>query len=346
MFKKINTTIFLLCFTVFLMMPASSFAALLQNVEPLSIIINPKNPKPFSTVTARVESFRFDVERSVVTWYINGKKTASGTGKTQISFSVGDGGKQTTVEVVALSETSGTFTQELTVRPADVALLWEADTYTPHFYKGKALASSAARIKITAFPELADSSGRPISPRDLVYQWQLNGSNLPNQSGYGARTITVTGSRIYRDTEILVEVSSIDKRIVAKKILIIPSSDPKLVLYENHPLEGVKYEQALSSSLSLSLPEVSIRAEPYFFSDIRTLDYGWFLNSKPVAVDRSEWNNITLRQENNTTGVSRINLDLRGISGIHGRVLQNAAAALLVSFGAERGADTGGFFGQ
>ncbi|MBI2045995.1 MAG: hypothetical protein HYT28_01055 [Parcubacteria group bacterium] len=342
---KLNTIFFLLCSAVFLAMPALGFAALLPNGEPLLIIANPENPKPFDTVTARVESFRFDVSRSVITWYVNGKKTASGIGKTQISFSAGGGGKETTVEVVAQSETSGVFNQTLVFRPADVALLWEADTYTPPFYQGKALASSAARIKITAFPEFTDSSGRAVSPRNLVYQWQVDGSNLPNQSGYGARTITVTGARIYRDTEISVEVSSVDRSIVAQKILIIPSTDPKLVLYENHPLEGVKYSQALSSSFSLSEPEVSIRAEPYFFSDIGTLDYGWFLNNEPVTVDRNEWNNITLRQESGSAGVSRVSLDVRGISGIRGRILQNAAAALLIYFGGQ-GAGAGGFFGQ
>lgn len=312
--------------------------------QPITISVSPEMPEPFANITARAESIRYDMKRARISWLINGKQMSSGIGNTSVDFKTGDAGTITNVRMIADVPSAGAIEQAVTVIPASVDLLWRANVYVPPFYRGKALASSAAELTVVAIPNIS-KQGKKIRPKELVYNWKLGESVLSAQSGYGKDSIMVTGARIYAGTEVSLEVSTLDGSVTTKKFLFIPSVDPKVVFYENRPLEGVRYERALSGEISLSEPEVVVRAEPYFFSNFGTLNYEWLFNHKPLDVAREKWNDLVLRQEGGANGTAKINLSVQSGDTLRGRILQNAGAALLVSFGSENGG-TGGFFGQ
>ncbi|MBI5005259.1 MAG: hypothetical protein HZC03_01505 [Candidatus Lloydbacteria bacterium] len=315
------------------------------DAEPIIIRLSSDTPEPFEKITARAESVRYDVNRIRIQWLINGKQTSSGIGNTSVTFETGDVGTATNVRMVAEVSPLGIVLQTINVVPASIDLLWQSNVYVPPFYRGKALASSAAELKVVAIPNVF-KQGKKIPAKELVYHWKLSDKTLVSQSGYGKDAIIITGARIYGDAEVSVEVSSLDGSIMAKKFLRIPSVDPKLVFYENHPLEGVRYAHALNGEFNLSGKEVVVRAEPYFFSNFSTLNYEWFLNNQTIEVAREKWNDLILRQEGGAGGVSKIDLSVQNGENTRGRILQNAAAALLISFGEQRGAGAGTFFGQ
>src|SRR3989304_5157869 len=51
-----------------------------------SIELVPDNPRPGQGVSAKVVSYQFDVNRSDITWILDGKTVASGTGKKTADF--------------------------------------------------------------------------------------------------------------------------------------------------------------------------------------------------------------------------------------------------------------------
>ena len=314
-----------------------------DSVQPITIQVSPETPEPFVNVTARAESVRYDLKRARISWFINGKQMSSAIGNTSVAFKTGAVGTVTNVRMIAEVSSVGIIEQTATVVPASIDLLWRANVYVPPFYRGKALASSAAELTVVAIPNIS-KQGKKIRSKELVYNWKLGEEVLVSQSGYGKDSIMVTGARIYSGTEIFLEVSTLDRSVTANKFLFIPSVDPKVVFYENRPLEGVQYERALIGEIGLSVPEVTVRAEPYFFSDFGTLNYEWLFNYKPLDVAREKWNDLVLRQEGGSGGIAKIDLNVQGGSNARGRILQNAGAALIVSFGAQNGA--GVFFGQ
>lgn len=314
------------------------------DLEPITITLSSDAPGPFEKITARAESVRYDINRIRFSWLVNGKQTSSGIGQASVDFETGDVGVATVIRMVAEVPSLGAVSQSVTIVPASVDLLWQAQVYVPTFYQGKALASSAADIKVVAMPNIS-KQGRKLSSKELVYHWKSDDKTLVSQSGYGKDAITIAGARIYGDTEVSVEVSSLDGSVMTKKFLRVPSIDPKLVFYENRPLEGVRYAQALNGEFSLPGKEAVVRAEPYFFSNFGALNYEWFFNGQAIEVGREKWNDLVLRQEGNTNGISKINLSVQSGDILRGRLLQNAAAALLVSFGAQNGG-AGSFFGQ
>ena len=52
----------------------------------IALGINPENPTPNSTVIATIESYATDLDASLITWYVNGKKVDEGKGIKKIQM--------------------------------------------------------------------------------------------------------------------------------------------------------------------------------------------------------------------------------------------------------------------
>src|SRR3990167_742525 len=83
-----------------------------------------------------------------------------------------------------------------------VDILWQGDTYTPPFYKGKSLWSNQSRITFVAIPQ---GLGNPAS---LNYKWTKNGTVLGNINGIGKNTLSFTDSILSRPQTIRVDILS------------------------------------------------------------------------------------------------------------------------------------------
>src|SRR5688572_16598777 len=88
------------------------------------------------------------------------------------------------------------------LKAQEVDLLWQAETYTLPFYKGKALWSKESRVKLLAIPR-GPGVGNPLN---LTYKWTKNGTVLGNINGVGKNTIAFTDSIISRPQTIQVDI--------------------------------------------------------------------------------------------------------------------------------------------
>jgi len=145
-FRVAKIAFLVLAFSLFILLflPQTplALAQIPQLGNQLQLDVRPQAPRPGDTVSITAQSFSADVNRSNFTWSVNGKVIKRGLGENKIEFRTGEAGSVSVVRVIVETPTLGTLSSELTLRPARVNLIWEADSYTPPFYQGKALPSS------------------------------------------------------------------------------------------------------------------------------------------------------------------------------------------------------------
>ena len=295
----------------------------------ISLTLSPEFPRPNERVTATLTGFSVDVSRAEISWSLDGALLARGVGAREVSFFAGKAGGSKTLTVLVASPIQGSYRETLSIRPAEVDILWATDGYTPPFYKGKALPTSKAPVTLVAVPSFVAASGRALAPETLVYEWRRDERVLSTESGFGKQRLTIEGPILFQDTVVSVMVSSLDKTLEAKKTIVLDAFLPKVLFYEKHPLRGVVYEHALGETFALPREEFVLRAEPYYFPKESVargdLDFSWSVNSARVLSDKRE--ELTLRKEGETRGSSSVRLEIKDIV----RLVQ-AAAALLVQF--------------
>ncbi len=271
------------------------------NSAPLTVTYSPTYPQAHKEVTAHVQSSRADLTQAVISWFLNGELLDTGTGLTSVRFSSGDLGKQQILQVNA--ETGqGTLRATVSIVPASVDLIWESDSYTPPFYRGKALNTRDTPVRIVAMPTFVTPAGTILTPGSLTYRWLKDGVVQGYASGRGKNVFMLdTISIVHGKSTISLEVISPDGAIKAGKQIAVKTHEPMVVLYENDPLLGLQFERAVGDRFNMARQETTITAIPYFFSikDIGdpNIDYRWNVNNQPIPDDTAGNNSITLRQE-------------------------------------------------
>lgn len=296
---------------------------------PLIVTLDPEYPAAFQDVTASVESYSADMDRSIITWTLNGKVIQRGTGAKTFRFKAGRNGSYTNLSVsVFFNGVISTETRSIT--PATVDLLWQADSYVPPFYKGKALYSHQSSVKVVAQPNIFTKDGVLIPTSKLVYRWKLNKEFVASVSGVGKNIVTFSDAIPVNEKEISVEVSTADTSVKTVGQIFLHSVGTSPILYQDTPLTGISYERALPQSLTLSDSEMKLVIEPYFFSvknrDSNSLYYAWSLNGKTVPdITRSS---IVFKVPEAEKGTAQVNVELRQPS----KVFQTNASSLLINY--------------
>ncbi len=300
----------------------------------VDISTDPKYPEPNQSIKISLISYLFDLNRAKIYWYVNGSLYKSGIGVQEINIMSGDSGEGTSINVVANTIEGNKIEKHTTIMPIEMTLLWEADTYTPPFYKGKALLSPESIIKIIALPNIKLKNQKVLNPNNLVYMWIGEGRSDSfsdvNNSGYGKNILYTQAPLPTRDNTIEVDVSSLDNSIKSSKSIKIESVDPNILFYEDDPIKGVLYGRAMVDNFNLKKQEIQLRAEPYFFStqdkNVGNLTYEWYVNDKKVNKSGQE---ITFRQENKkNVGFSNISIDIRNTY----RKFQQAVNSFVLNF--------------
>ncbi|HWB33799.1 MAG TPA: hypothetical protein VG753_00545, partial [Candidatus Paceibacterota bacterium] len=259
----------------------------------------------------------------------------SGTGQKVLSFTVGGLGTQTRIHVVINSSVQGTIVRDFTFIPTTIRLLWEANTTVPPFYRGKALYSAGSSFKVLALPQVV-VNGATVSPSALSYQWEVDGTPVVDQSGKGRTTLEVQGSQLHADEEVSVAVY-LNSSHVGDADLTIPAVDPGLIMYVKDPLRGILFDQALPSSISLTGQEVTLQAEPYYFSSDSAksglLSYNWTLNGSSTTGPDSASGVLTLRQAGSGGGSASLEVQLQNMDS--SKIVQAAQTALQIFFGGQ-----------
>jgi len=278
--------------------------------EDFYVEFSPETPGPNTSVSANLISYSFDVNRANIVWVLNGQTKLRGTGQKSFSFVTGNLGSRTDISVSITAEDGIQLRKNFSFQVADVDILWEALNYTPANYKGKSLATSGSLIRITAIPYFPESSSK------LIYEWQIDYKNFPDFSGMGKNSFVFKSADIYNKNKIGLTVSNYDRSVVAKKSVDIEIGAPKILLYEESPLEGPKYNRALTGGVQLEQDEIIVRAEPYFFSikDLEKLSYEWFMNKEKVIPEESS--NILSLRKRESSGRSLINVKISNPANI------------------------------
>lgn len=296
-----------------------------------SIDLIPSDPLPNTEARARISSFHFDANRAKITWELDGKALLSGMGERDFTFTSPDLGKERHLTVYVITADGAQSKKTINLIGQDIDLLWEALTYTPPWYKGMAVPVIESLIKVTAVSHLF-SGGKELLSSDLVYEWSLNFKKDIRASGAGKNSFNFQ-LKDFDDYSVVLKVSNRDSSAVFEKGFTISadniSTSPKIIFYENKPMEGVLYSNALNGEIQLNDSEISVKAEPFFFSkrNMGSLNYEWTMNGEKISSDEVP-NIVTLRAEG---GTGSANIGLRINNPIN--ILQFAEKAFLVNYG-------------
>ncbi|MCC2631103.1 MAG: seg, partial [Candidatus Paceibacter sp.] len=292
--------------------------------------LSPENPLPNEPVTVTVTSFLSNLDTSTITWSINGRKVASGIGMKSFTTTIGNVGSKTVVDVKIVTTNGITITDSVPIGTATVDLVWEAQSYTPPFYQGKALLTPYETVKIVAIPHFSQSS-TSLSPKNLIYTWSRDGRVMGSLSGYGKNTLTLFGSETSKLSTIRVTVTNTDGTVTALGETSIRPSKPSLISYIYSPAYGTLYNFGLQGSFVMPIKELNIEAVPYYFdatpSTIPYIRYEWKMNN--VRVDSPLNNMLTVRNEGTTTGSTNISVTATLPAG---NTTQNQSTSFTLTF--------------
>lgn len=329
MFNVFKKKIFV--FVIFLIFPVICFGQLDMSYtlsRELDVEVIPNYPKPNDWVFIEIALYTDNLDSADITWLKDGREVVSGKGLKEFSFRTGNIGEQTDIEIRIELLNGSSFSKKMTFNPADVDLTWEANSYVPPFYKGKALHPKQGLIKIVAMPEFV-KNGKRTPPEDLIYEWSNDVSVYKNQSGYGKYAVVLNGSLLGKQEKIRVLVTDPVNNLVAESFLDISPVKPEIVFYENNPFYGYIFDQALSGRFNMKSPEVQIVSSPFYFTkeDLDLIKNTWLLNGNN-APELSGSKTVVFRKPEEKSGQSSIFLRMEN----ENRILQQAEKTLVVSF--------------
>ncbi len=293
-----------------------------------TLTVTPEVPRAYEEATIRVTNYSTNLAEDRITWTVNGSVVQDQIGGTSITIPMRGIGEETRVVVSVMSRKLGEFfSKELLVNPGDVAILWEANTYTPPFYKGKPLPSYKSTVKLIPFPTLV-SKGKNISPDQLLYEWKRNYRNVEALSGFGKRSASFETGGGLQEERLKLLVRDPNSGAQTEREVTIAITEPKLLLYAGSPLFGFRYEEALGKSFLLSNEETTIKGEPYFASKEELEDGSaplkWSQNGKSIpSLNQS----VTLHKPT-TGGSSRIDASIDNPK----RILQSAKSSITITY--------------
>jgi len=323
-----------LAFALFFIHPTLSYAqGLGSQPDPIQFTIAPETPGPNQQVYLTVDGVGTFLGNSTITWQQDGKTVTSGVGVRSFMFTTGGVGSATRIRVTIDSAIQGTIVREFVFSPSVVNLVWEADTTTPMFYPGKPLYTAGSKVKVVAFPTVL-LQGKRVPDSSISFQWKQSDALVPEQSGLGKNTFTIYGDQLRNAEAVSVELYIGGTKVGAEDI-IIPASEPQVLLYARDPLRGLLLDQALLGNVTLLGKEITLKAEPFFFSKISknrgTLGYEWTLNNEEATGPDSARGLLTLRQTGAGSGFASVAVSLQNTDPE--RFIQSAQTTMNMTFG-------------
>jgi len=319
-----------IAFAVSILLPG---VVLAQSVDPVQYLLAPETPGPNAPVTITVQGVGGFLGDSNISWSVNGTVTKSGVGLTTFSFTTGALGQSTVVRVSINSATQGLISKTFTFNPSTINLVWEADTSVPPMYKGRALYSAGAGLKVVAFPTVI-LGGRRIAAESLSYRWEINGEPITGVSGTGKYVLSYQGDQLQDGEVVAVDVYAGSLK-VGRGEIAVPTSVPQVVFYARDPLRGVVWDSALPARIALNDKEFTVFAQPYFFSNQSVknnfLSWEWTLNGQTVTGPQSDKGILTLRQTGEGQGNAEVSVAVQNQNT--SELIQSAQAALSILFG-------------
>lgn len=320
-------------FGLVLVWPAAALAQQNGNVpfslpDELETEIIPNYPKPGEMVWINLSMYTADLDSADIAWYRNGKQELLGKGLKQYSFRNAESGKTTNIEIRVRLQNGTSFSKKLSFAPASIDLVWEADSYVPPFYQGKALHPRQGKVKVVAIPDFV-LDGKRIKAEKLIYEWSDGLQVYQSQSGYGRNVLFLNGSILGSSEEVEVLVRDPESNLVAQAFLSIPTTDPEIVFYQNDSYYGFIFDQALRGQTELTSQEIEVFVSPLFITKElgSALQYNWRLNGQAVPELQGSRTAI-FRKPENSAGQSNIRVEVKNDK----KILQFADSSLTINF--------------
>jgi len=285
-------------------------AQLPSNVgDKLIMEVIPPSPSPGDEVRVEVESYTTDLRQASISWIVNGETKQQEIGNQLYTFVAPEAGKRVQVEVVVTQQNGVTYSDTVFVEPNNIDVIIEGITYTPPMYQGRPMFTHQSRVNIGVIPTLIEN-GKQLKPNEIFFGWEVNGTYYRDLSGVGRDNIIYTGALVSRPITIDVTVQNLNGTLKARKIIVLEPEDPRLLLYENNPLQGVLFEKSLLGEFKLEREDITLSAIPFFFDaekkDDINLNYVWGENGKRVSGNLAS-NELSFRNESlKQSGVSKI----------------------------------------
>ncbi|MBI4093865.1 hypothetical protein HY417_02785 [Candidatus Kaiserbacteria bacterium] len=270
----------------------------------LAIDVSPAHPTPGERVLAKVHSTLIDLSATELTWSVNGKTIAAGIGITDVDVAAGKLGSEMRLTVTALEAGLEFASAEAFIRPVELDLVWESDSYTPPFYRGRALPSAETNLRLETIPRFIRSDGSSVATRDLIFTWKRGGYVMQSVSGRGKSTAVIESPSLFGADTISVEVKTSDGTLVGERSVRIASRTPHIALYQIHPVLGITYHRAFLEENLIPETEATFSAAPYFaearHADDSTLRYQWKIHGIEIQNDEARPSTITINAENSS----------------------------------------------
>jgi hypothetical protein len=269
----------------------------LRNLENAVILkVTPETPGPGDAVHFVVESPVYSLTKDSISWYINAKLVASGAGVTSIDATIDSKGTPLKVSVSVADAVWGDASNALIITPIQLDILYDAPSYVPPFYRGRALPSAGGLMRLQAVGRFVQN-GTGIPNSSISYTWMRNGRVLGDVSGFGKSSVTIASPALYGSDTISVHAVTRNETMAANASVVIPAATPVLALYEDHPLFGIKYFSALPNETP-AFGDATVAAVPYFapatIINDPTLQFSWTLNGRTINASSSKINELTL----------------------------------------------------
>lgn len=316
---------------VVLFFPSIAFAAL----DLVTFSTNPQNPSPNQPVTVTIQSYAINLNSAKITWYVDKEVVKEGIAEKSIQANTKEFGKTTVIDVVIVDAEGVRSDKKFLLRPIEIDILWEADTYTPPFYKGKALPTYKSNVRATAMARFRSLSDNPSS---FYYTWTINQIQGLGE-GLGKTSAIIPMKYAGSPVPTLVKASdpstNSEQGNSGSTMQNILAVDPLLLFYEQAPLLGTILERALSGSANTKGTSFRIRAVPYFFSidDMANGDlvYTWKKGGQSIAPSLDP-TSFQLGKAGTGAEASAVSLSVQNRK----RILQAANTQVTVNFSEEQ----------
>jgi hypothetical protein len=330
MIKEITKYILILTLLI-IITPIISLAQDFPTASLLELSLVPENPEPGQLVKLSVASYTYDLDHSKITWLVDGVEKKTQFGLRDFNTNAGRNGQKTTIKVV-VETPDGPKEIEVFFIPSVVDLIYESMSYTPPFYKGRALNPNQGVVIVTALPQLIKDSGEKIPAQNIVYSWKKDGQVMQADSGVGKNSFILFGTIPIRDIIVAVSASSLDGNTIASKQINITNVSPKILFYEDSPIYGIMFNKAISGTVRMFTDEFKVKSFPYFmtvgYSQSPDLKYTWDINgstSENLDIDKGA---MIFRQISAGAGAATVGLKIENTD----RIFQFVSNNFIINF--------------
>lgn len=282
---------YLTTFLLLIVLLAAGVAETKAQVVPqlkIGLTASPSSPAPGEKVKIQATTPGFDKDTSFFEWTVNGKLRTdlSGRGKHSIELVAGKLGASFSISLKVTSQEDRTASASLKIGVSDLVLSWFADTYTPRWYKGKAMPVAGSVVNIVALPQIV-LGGRSVDSKNLIYTWGLDDEERV-LTGVGKNILRIKMSNDETQTHwVKVVVEDISKTVRKEGNTFVPSVTPTALIYLYNENSSIEFRGAPNLISAPRGETINLIAEPFFFP-VKTrseLEFGWRLSGNEITGD-------------------------------------------------------------